>query len=166
MPLLNVVSELGRGAPEMIGETIAHYQVTAKIGEGRMGEVHRATDTRLGREVALKVAKEQFSERFEREAQSIAQLNHLHICQLHDVGPNYLVMELVEGTPLKGPLPLRKAIIAKRQTTRPRYDRGVRSRAAGTLFTHSTARNRGHRTKPNCRRDRKTASMIAMTVIT
>jgi serine/threonine protein kinase len=94
----------------MIGETIAHYRVTAKLGEGGMGEVYRATDTRLGREVAIKVAKEQFSERFEREARAIAALNHPHICQLYDVGPNYLVMELVEGTPLKGPLPLDKAI--------------------------------------------------------
>jgi serine/threonine protein kinase len=94
----------------MIGETIAHYRITAKLGEGGMGEVHRATDTRLGREVALKVAKEQFSERFVREARTIAQLNHPHVCQLYDVGPNYLVIELVEGVPLKGPLPLDKAI--------------------------------------------------------
>src|SRR6202022_336590 len=75
-----------------------------------MGEVYRATDTRLGREVAIKVAKEQFSERFEREAHAVAARNHPHICQLYDVGPNYLVMELVEGAPLKGPLPLDKAI--------------------------------------------------------
>jgi serine/threonine protein kinase len=94
----------------MIGETIGSYRLTAKLGEGGMGDVYRATDTRLGREVAVKVAKEQFSERFEREARAIAQLNHPHICQLYDVGPNYLVMELVEGTPLKGPLPLDKAI--------------------------------------------------------
>ena len=94
----------------MIGETIGSYRITAKLGEGGMGEVHRATDTRLGREVAIKVAKEQFSERFEREARAIAALNHPNICQIYDVGPNYLVMELVEGTPLKGPLPLEKAI--------------------------------------------------------
>jgi serine/threonine protein kinase len=94
----------------MIGDTIGSYRITAKLGEGGMGEVYRATDTRLGREVAIKIAKEQFSERFEREARAIAQLNHPHICQLYDVGPNYLVMELVEGTPLKGPLPLDKAI--------------------------------------------------------
>ena len=75
-----------------------------------MGEVYRATDTRLGRDVAIKIAKEQFSERFEREARAVAALNHPHICHLYDVGPNYLVMELVEGTPLKGPLPLEKAV--------------------------------------------------------
>jgi serine/threonine protein kinase len=75
-----------------------------------MGEVYRARDTRLDRIVAIKVCKQQFSERFEREARAIAQLNHPHICQLYDVGPNYLVMELVEGTPLTGPLPLENAI--------------------------------------------------------
>jgi serine/threonine protein kinase len=71
-----------------------------------MGEVYRAHDPRLGRDVAIKVSTQQFSERFEREARSIAALNHPHICQLYDVGPNYLVMEFVEGSPLKGPLPL------------------------------------------------------------
>src|SRR5579864_7914720 len=92
------------------GARLGAYEILAPIGAGGMGEVYRATDTRLGREVAIKVAKEQFSERFEREARAIAALNHPHICQLYDVGPNYLVMELVEGTPLKGPLPLEKVI--------------------------------------------------------
>jgi eukaryotic-like serine/threonine-protein kinase len=62
-------------------------------------------DTRLGRDVALKISKEEFNERFEREARTVAALNYPHICQLYDVGPNYPVMELVEGRPLKGPLP-------------------------------------------------------------
>jgi serine/threonine protein kinase len=75
-----------------------------------MGEVWKVRDTRLDRVVAIKVSKEKFSERFEREARAVAALNHPHICTLHDVGPNYLVMEYVEGTPLKGPLPLEKAI--------------------------------------------------------
>ena len=65
-----------------------------------MGEVFRAVDTRLGRAVAIKIAREQFSARFEREARAIASLNHPHICTLYDVGPNYLVMELVEGETL------------------------------------------------------------------
>jgi serine/threonine protein kinase len=75
-----------------------------------MGEVYCARDTRLDRVVAIKVSKEPFSERFELEAHAIAQLNHPHICQLYDVGPNYLVMERVESTPLKGPLPIDKAV--------------------------------------------------------
>jgi Tol biopolymer transport system component len=75
-----------------------------------MGEVYKARDTRLDRMVAVKVSKTEFSERFEREARVIATLNHPHICQLYDVGPNYLVMEYVEGVPLKGPLPLDQAL--------------------------------------------------------
>jgi serine/threonine protein kinase len=80
------------------------------IGAGGMGEVYRARDTRLDRVVAVKVSKTEFSERFEREARTIATLNHPHICTLHDVGPNYLVMEYIEGIPLKGPLPLDQAL--------------------------------------------------------
>lgn len=66
-------------------------------------------DTRLERIVAVKVSKTQFRERFEREAHAIASLNHPSICTLHDVGPNYLVMEYIEGTSLKGPLPVAQA---------------------------------------------------------
>jgi eukaryotic-like serine/threonine-protein kinase len=91
------------------GERLGPYEILAPIGEGGMGEVWKARDTRLDRIVALKVSKHEFSERFEREARSIAALNHPHICQLYDVGPNYLVMEFVEGPPLKGPLPVDKA---------------------------------------------------------
>ena len=68
-----------------------------------MGDVYRARDTRLDRTVAIKVSKEQFSERFDREARAVASLNNPHICQLYDVGPNYLVMEFVDGSPL-GPV--------------------------------------------------------------
>jgi len=75
-----------------------------------MGEVYKARDTRLDRTVAIKVLKDKFSQRFECEARAISALNHPHICTLHDVGPNYLVMELVEGAPLKGPLPVEKAV--------------------------------------------------------
>jgi serine/threonine protein kinase len=80
-----------------------------------MGEVYKARDTRLGRIVAIKVSPERFSNRFEREAHAIAALNNSHICTLYDVGPNYLVMEYIEGETLaarirKGPLPVDEAL--------------------------------------------------------
>jgi Tol biopolymer transport system component len=75
-----------------------------------MGHVYRARDTRLHRDVAVKVSDEQFSERFEREARAVAALNHPHICTLHDVGPNYLVMEYIDGCPLQGPLSLEQTL--------------------------------------------------------
>jgi len=75
-----------------------------------MGEVYKARDTRLGRIVAVKVSKAAFSERFEREARAVASLNHSNICTLHDVGPNYLVMEYIEGTPLQGPMSIEQAL--------------------------------------------------------
>ena len=92
------------------GSCLGPFEIVAPIGAGGMGEVYRAHDTRLNREVAIKVSTEKFSDRFELEARAIAQLNHPHICQLYDVGPNYLVMELVDGAPLQGPLPLGNAI--------------------------------------------------------
>ena len=92
------------------GTRLGPYEILDAIGAGGMGEVYKARDTRLNRTVAVKVAAEQFSERFEREAHAIAALNHPNICTLHDVGPNYLVMELIEGKPLKGPLPLEEAL--------------------------------------------------------
>jgi len=82
------------------GARLAHYEIAEMIGKGGMGEVYRATDTRLPRQVAIKVSGQQFSERFEREAKVIASLNHPNICTLFDVGPNYLVMELIEGPTL------------------------------------------------------------------
>ena len=94
----------------MIGTRLGPYEILAKIGEGGMGTVYRAHDSRLGRDVAVKVSAEQFSERFEREARAIAALNHTNICHLYDVGPNYLVMEIVEGQALAGPLPLNEAL--------------------------------------------------------
>lgn len=92
------------------GARLGPYEVVAPIGAGGMGTVYRARDTRLDRTVALKVSKTEFTQRFDREARAVAALNHSHICTLHDVGPNYLVMEYVEGTELKGPIPLAKAI--------------------------------------------------------
>src|SRR5262249_19847135 len=92
------------------GTQLGPYEITATLGAGGMGEVYRARDTRLGCEVAVKVSGEHFGERFSREAHAIAALNHSHICHLYDVGPNYLVMEYLDGVPLKGPVPLQKAL--------------------------------------------------------
>jgi len=101
--------------PPSVGDRLGPYEILALIGKGGMGEVYRARDPRLNRDVAVKVSAAQFSERFEREAKAIAALNHPHICQVYDVGPNYLVMEFIEGDPLKGPLPLEKALEYARQ---------------------------------------------------
>lgn len=96
--------------PLSAGTTLGPYEIVAPLGAGGMGEVWKARDTRLDRIVAVKVSKAEFSERFEREARAVAALNHPNICQLYDVGPNYLVMEYVEGTPLKGSLPVDQAL--------------------------------------------------------
>jgi eukaryotic-like serine/threonine-protein kinase len=85
-----------------VGAQLGPYKIEARIGAGGMGDVYRAVDTRLDRKVAIKISAEQFSDRFEREKRAIAALKHPHICTLYDVGPNYLVMELVEGETLKG----------------------------------------------------------------
>src|SRR5580700_7490320 len=96
--------------PLTSGTRLGPYEILSAIGAGGMGEVYRARDTRLDRIVAIKISNEQFSERFEREARAVAALNHSNICHLYDVGPNYLVMEYVEGSPLKGPLPVDQAL--------------------------------------------------------
>src|SRR5258708_20728432 len=106
--------------PLSVGDRLGPYEVVALIGKGGMGEVYRARDLRLNRDVAIKVSAAQFSERFEREAKAIAALNHPNICQLYDVGPNYLVMELIEGPTLgetmaAGPIPVEEAIRIARQ---------------------------------------------------
>jgi len=96
--------------PLSAGTRLGPYEIVALIGAGGMGEVYKARDKRLERMVAIKVSKEHFTERFEREAKAIAALNHPNICQIYDVGPNYLVMEYDEGTALRGPLPPEKAV--------------------------------------------------------
>src|SRR5579862_9197771 len=97
------------------GEQLGHYKIVSMIGKGGMGEVYLGTDTRLGRSVAIKVSSREFNDRFEREARAISTLNHPNICTLHDIGPNYLVMEFIEGETLskiieRGPLPLDRAL--------------------------------------------------------
>src|SRR5260370_19601252 len=92
------------------GDKLGPYEIIAPIGAGGMGEVWKARDTRLDRVVAIKRLHGQHSARFEQEARAIAALNHPHICQIHDIGPDYLVLEYIEGTPLKGPLPVADAL--------------------------------------------------------
>jgi Tol biopolymer transport system component/tRNA A-37 threonylcarbamoyl transferase component Bud32 len=96
------------------------YRIEGVIGAGGMGVVHSAVDARLGRRVAVKVTDERFSERFEREARVIASITHPNVCTLYDVGPNYLVMELIEGETLadrlvRGAIPLAEALAIARQ---------------------------------------------------
>jgi serine/threonine protein kinase/tetratricopeptide (TPR) repeat protein len=118
-PAIDYASELlpdATGTSMAVGECLGPYRIESKIGEGGMGEVFRAVDTRLGRAITIKTIREQFSSRFEREARAISALNHPNICTLHDVGPHYLVMELLEGETLaaklkNGPLPVRTALL-------------------------------------------------------
>jgi serine/threonine protein kinase len=79
-----------------VGDKLGPYEILAPIGAGGMGEVWKARDTRLKRIVAIKRLRGQQGERFEQESRAIAALNHPNICQIHDVGPDYLVLEYVE----------------------------------------------------------------------
>ena len=101
--------------PFSAGTRLGPYEILAPIGAGGMGEVYRARDARLNRDVAIKISQERFSDRFEREARAVAALNHPNICTLYDVGPDYLVMELIEGESPQGPLPLEEALRIARQ---------------------------------------------------
>jgi eukaryotic-like serine/threonine-protein kinase len=117
--------------PLSIGDKLGPYEILAPIGKGGMGEVYRAHDSRLNRDVAIKVSSAQFSERFEREAKAIAALNHPNICQIYDVGPNYLVMEYIEGESPKGPMPLDEALRIARQIAdalEAAHDKGITHR--------------------------------------
>jgi eukaryotic-like serine/threonine-protein kinase len=96
--------------PLPIGDKLGPYEILAAIGAGGMGEVYKARDPRLNRIVAIKISQAEFSERFEHEARAVAALNHPNICQLYDVGPNYLVMEFVDGAPLTAPDSTRKLL--------------------------------------------------------
>ena len=85
------------------GDKLGPYEVIAPLGKGGMGEVYRALDTRVHREVAIKTSAEQFNERFEREARAIASLNHTNVCTLYDVGPDYLRDGARRGANAGGP---------------------------------------------------------------
>src|SRR5262245_23674042 len=96
--------------------TIGHYRVTAKLGEGGMGAVYRATDTKLNRDVAIKILPEAFAAdperlaRFAREAQVLASLNHPNIAAIYGIEEGAMIMELVDGANLAGPVPLETAL--------------------------------------------------------
>ncbi|MBM3740809.1 MAG: hypothetical protein FJW39_34115, partial [Acidobacteria bacterium] len=114
--------------PLSVGDKLGPYEVVSSIGAGGMGEVYKARDTRLDRTVAIKVLPEHIAKRddlrarFEREARTVASLNHPNICVLHDIGPGYMVMELIEGESLaarieKGAIPLDQALLYATQIT-------------------------------------------------
>jgi len=99
------------------GDKLGPYEILAPIGQGGMGEVWKARDVRLDRSVAIKLLHSQHASadraiRFQQEARAIAALNHPNICQIYDVGPNYLVLEYIEGKPLvsTGPIPFDDAV--------------------------------------------------------
>ena len=114
----------------MIGQTISHYKILEKLGSGGMGDVYKAEDLKLGRQVALKflashlVSDPEVRKRFEREAKAAASLNHPNICTVHEIdeadGKIFLAMELVKGDSLeshieKGPLALKESLYIARQ---------------------------------------------------
>ena len=98
------------------GTRLGPYEVVALLGAGGMGEVYEGRDTRLDRTVAIKVLPASVAHdserlrRFEHEARAIASLNHPHICQLYDIGPGYLVLEYIDGAPLRGPVAAPEAV--------------------------------------------------------
>jgi serine/threonine protein kinase/Tol biopolymer transport system component len=95
------------------GARLGPYEIESQLGAGGMGEVWKAHDTRLGRTVALKFSKTGFGQRFEREARAVAALNHPHIATLYDIGPNYFVMEYVDGRPLQQLIPRKGLSLAQ-----------------------------------------------------
>ena len=120
-PIPNIFSEIDAALTP--GEEIGHYKILRHIGTGGMGEVYRARDLRLKRDVALKVLPAAVSSdpermaRFQREAEVLASLNHPNIAQIYGIDEQALVMELVEGKTLRGPLPIRTALDVARQMT-------------------------------------------------
>ena len=116
------------------GTRLGPYEIVALLGAGGMGEVYRGRDSRLDRDVAIKVLPAPVAHdsdrlrRFEHEARAIASLNHPHICQLYDIGPGYLVLEYIDGEPLRGPVVAPEAVRQAIQIARAleaAHDRGI-----------------------------------------
>jgi len=116
------------------GTRLGPYEIVALLGAGGMGEVYRGRDSRLDRDVAIKVLPAPAAHdsdrlrRFEHEARAIASLNHPHICQLYDIGPGYLVLEYIDGEPLRGPVAAPEAVRQAIQIARAleaAHDRGI-----------------------------------------
>ena len=119
-PAWNLIPDATATMTVQAGARLGPYLLGAALGAGGMGTVYEAEDTRLGREVAIKISHEEYTGRFQREARAIAALNHPNICTVHDVGPNFLVMERVEGETLKqriarGKLPMDEVLRFGRQ---------------------------------------------------
>ena len=108
----NLIAETG-DAQLTPGTQLGPYKIEVLLGQGAMGQVYRATDTRLERPVAIKICKRAFLDRFRQESRSIAAISHPNVCTLHDVGPNYLVMELVEGETMAARLKRGKLTLAQ-----------------------------------------------------
>jgi len=129
------------------GIRLGPYELTGPLGAGGMGEVWKARDTRVDRVVAIKRLKAEHAERFKREARAIAALNHPHICQLYDVGPDYLVMEpdylvmeYVEGEILKGPChEIRGLLVVQRSQSGTGHGHGESAAARATGLEHQFA---------------------------
>lgn len=132
--------------PVSVGDKLGPYEILAPIGAGGMGEVWKARDPRLNRIVAIKRLKGEHGERFAREARAIAALNHPHICQIYDVGADYLVMEYVEGEALRGPMPAEQTLRLALQIAsalETAHERGILHRdlkPANVLVTKSGAK--------------------------
>ena len=142
--------------PLSSGDKLGPYEIVSAIGAGGMGEVYKARDTRLDRTVAVKVLPDHIAQRddlrsrFEREARAVASLNHPNICTLHDIGPGYMVMELIEGETLaarieKGALPLDQALKRRPdcRRARPRASRRRHPSRREAAEHHADARMAG-----------------------
>ena len=133
-PPFDLILSNNPGGPRLIGKSLAHYEVTALLGKGGMGEVYRANDTKLGREVALKLLPPGLAEdaerlaRFRREARTLASLHNAHIASLFGIeeieGTTILVMELVEGQDLSERLAASGAFGRRRRDLGGHPDRG------------------------------------------